>query len=508
MPPDPDERAGRPSVCETHVSVLIFYDDVVMKLKKPVRFPFVDFRALEDRRSACEEEVRVNRRLAPDVYLGVAQTRLGDRVLDYGVVMRRLPDDRSLAAMVADGDPRVAQGLRSLATSLATFHAASERSPEIDRGGDVDTVRDLWDASIRSLRSGATGGVEDRKLAEVDRLAQRFLRGRGALFAERVALGRVCDGHGDLQASDVFLLDDGPRVLDAVEFDRRLRHADVIADAAFLAMDLERLGAPEDAASFLADYQSAAGEVFPPPLLHYYCAARALVRAMVAGLRGRQRVETGDRPGGQTVPDEITQSTALVDLALAHLRVGRVVLGVVSGLPATGKSTLAAAAGDVLRWPVLRSDEVRRELVGAPPGAPLVAGLGLGAYGAEVTERTYTTMLERAQVSLEHGQSVILDATFTDRRWQGAAEALAEASGADLAVVEAVAPLEVAADRARARLGGGWDVSGADEGVVRDLAARAHLWPGARAVNTGASDPQVAAAEVVAVLCAGPAAPS
>ncbi|HYA67950.1 MAG TPA: AAA family ATPase, partial [Acidimicrobiales bacterium] len=400
-------------VLETHVSVLFFFDDLVLKLKKPVHFRFADFTTVEARRAACEEEVRVNRRLAPDVYLGVAQTTLGERVIDHGVVMRRLPANRSVAALARAGAAQLDEGLGALASALVAFHDRAERSVRIDVGGDVDTVRSSWDDVMAGLAPFADDLVERRDLEEADRLARRFLAGRGPLFAERVLRGRVCDGHGDLLASDVYLLDDGPRVLDAIEFDDRLRHVDVIADVAFLVMDLERLGAPAAARHFLAAYQSGAGEVFPTALVHYYVASRALVRAMVACLRGSQR--RGRSGGGASaeavIGPEMAEARALVDCALGHLRPLRVVLGIVSGLPGTGKSTTAATVGAALGWPVLRSDEVRRELTDASGTGPLVAPWRVGPYDRTQTEGVYETLLERARVLLEHGHSVILDAT-------------------------------------------------------------------------------------------------
>jgi uncharacterized protein len=474
------------SVVETHVSVLVFYDDVVLKIKKPVRYPFVDFTDADARRRACEEEVRCNRRLAPDVYLGVAEVRLGDRVVDHAVVMRRLPAWRSLAALVRAGDDGVGAGLDALATRLVAFHESAERSPEIDLAGDVREIRSTWDMLVSELEPFAGVAVDGAVLAEVDRSARRFLEGRRPLLAGRVAGHHVCDGHGDLLASDVFLLDDGPRVLDAVEFDRRLRYVDVIADVAFLAMDLERMGAPDAADRFVAAYQSAAGAVFPEPLLHYYVAERAMVRAVVACLRG-----------GEGADDE---AAALLSLARAHLASARVVLAVVSGLPGTGKSTVATSAGESLRWPVLRSDEIRRELSGSAGGGPLVAPFLLGAYSADRTEQTYATLLDRARIALGRGQSVILDATFTNRRWQRAAEELADESASDLVVVETVAPLPVAAERARDRRRRGSDISGADEDVVRDLAALAHPWPAAVAVDTAAGDEALSARTACRVL--------
>src|SRR5207248_5092618 len=168
---------------------------------------------------------------------------------------------------------------------------------------------------------------------------------------QRIALGAVRDGHGDLQAEDIFCLDDGPRILDCIEFDDRLRHVDVLADVAFLAMDLERLGAPEAAATFLARYREFARESYPPSLAHHYIAARAHVRCKVACLRHRQ----GDDGGADA-------ARGLLDLTARHLEAARVRLVLVGGLPGTGKSTVAAALADATGWVVLRSDEVRKDV--------------------------------------------------------------------------------------------------------------------------------------------------
>ena len=461
-----------PTVVETHVSVLVFLDDVVLKYKKPVRFPFLDFGTAEARRAACEAEVEANRRLSPDVYLGVADVVLGDRTLDHAVVMRRLPADRSLAAQAQAHAPDLDVQLARLASVLADFHAKAARSPAIDAGGGADAVAETWRGCLDSLTAYAGPELAPTTVARVEDLALGFLAGRRALFDQRVTAGRVCDGHGDLLATDVFLLDDGPRVLDCVEFDPRLRHVDVIADVAFLAMDLERFGAPAAAATFLRLYEEMAGDLFPPSLVHHYCAQRALVRAEVACIRASQA--DGAASG----------APALLDLALHHLEEGRVVLGVVCGAPGTGKSTVAAAVGERLGWPVLRSDEVRRELVDPGAATAPLAPFGGEGYSPETTERTYLTLLGRARAALGLGQSVVLDATFTDRRWHDAAERLADDTTSALVVVQCTAGLDVTVPRLRARRDSGADVSGADEEVGRALVARARPWPVAVPVDT------------------------
>jgi aminoglycoside phosphotransferase family enzyme/predicted kinase len=502
-------------VVETHVSILVFLDDIVLKYKKALRLPFVDFTTPSARLAACRAEVDANSRLSPDVYLGVADVVMGDRVLDHAVVMRRLPPERNLAHLASAHAAELDDDLHRLAAVLAAFHAGADRSPAIAAQGEPDVLARTWRGCMDTLRACAPADVATSLLARLDELAMRYLEGRGPLLAGRIQAGRVCDGHGDLLATDVFLLDDGPRVLDCVEFDPRLRFVDVIADVAFLAMDLESLGAPAAAAAFLHHYQQAAGDLFPPSLVHYYCAQRAVVRAEVAAIRAAQsgsvvaRSGTGAARPGPGRPQQAPQGTAaLLDLALGHLEEGRVVMGVVSGLPGTGKSTVAGALGAHLRWPVLGTDEIRRELV--DPGAPRApsAPFGAGAYAPEVTERTYRTLLDRARVALGLGQPVLLDATFTDPRWRRAAEEVARDAASDLVVLECRARTAVTTPRLRARQAHGADASAADESVARAMAVTARPWAGAVGIDTGEASPAGAVEQALAILRPSPCGPA
>ena len=475
---------GEPGVVETHVSVLVFGPDRVLKFKKPVRLPFVDLTAVEARRRACEEEVRANRRLSPDVYLGVADVVLptpgapalpGGEVLDHAVVMRRLPDERRLGRLVRQGTEDLGPALVALAGRLAAFHAAARRGSDIDEAARPEALVAIWQRSLDTLEPFAGRLVDAGTLAEVGRLALRYLEGRGPLLGRRIAEGRICDGHGDLLADDVFLLGDGPRVLDCIDFDPALRHVDVVADVAFLAMDLERLGAPQLAETFLSAYEGAAGERFPESLVHHYLAQRAAVRAEVACLRAAQ-------PGGAG-----EEAAAQLELAASHLRQGRVILAVVCGLPGAGKSTLARALGERLGWPVLRSDEVRRALVAPRWRGPLTEAALPGAYDAAVTARTYGTMLERARAFAGEGRSVLVDATFGADDERRAAECAATSAAAELVVLHCRAPRRVREDRMAARSRAGEDVSGADAGVACAMAAAGAdaPWQGEFQLDTG-----------------------
>ena len=227
---------------ETHVSTLVFEGDLVHKRKKAVRFPFVDLSTPDKRLEMCEREVELNRRFSPDVYLGVEEiVDEAARVVDHAVLMRRMPAERRLATL-ARQHLDVAPCLRSVARVMATCHAGSARSEVISSVATPAALRDLWERSLRELEAFVPRPLDGSMLTRVDELAHRYLDGRSALLADRIARGRIVDGHGDLLADDIFCLDDGPRILDCLEFDDRLRWGDVLLDVGFLAMDLERLG--------------------------------------------------------------------------------------------------------------------------------------------------------------------------------------------------------------------------------------------------------------------------
>jgi uncharacterized protein len=465
--------AYSPEVAETHSGLVFLVGDRAYKLKKAVDLGFLDFTTREQRKRVCEREVELNRRLAPDVYLGVADVLdpFGE-VCDHMVVMRRMPSERRLSTIVLDGAP-VGGILDQLAQLMAGFHAGAARSQAADQAAGVEALAARWAANTAGLRSFAGRHVDAADVEAVDVLAARYLAGRGRLFEERVGAGRACDGHGDLLADDIFCLDDGPRVLDCLEFDDALRLDDALADVAFLAMDLERLGRPDLAQRFIAAYRTAARDTWPTSLAHHHIAYRAQVRAKVSAIRA-----------DQGVPGSAEKAQRLLELTRSHLDAARVRLVLVGGLPGTGKSTLAAGLADALAAVVIRSDVVRKELAGLSGDTPAPAAFGEGIYTATWTDATYHELLRRARHALHHGETVVLDASWSDETRRVDARRVATETVSDLVELLCVAPAAVVAARLAERAAAGGDASDADREIANAMSAVAHPWPTSTAIDT------------------------
>ena len=427
-------------VRETHTGVVVLLGDRAFKAKKPVLTDFLDFSTTALRERACQHELTLNRRLAPDSYLGVAHfSDLQGGPPEPVIVMRRHPESARLAFLVNSGEPVFGQ-LGAVARVLARFHAVAERGGRIAAQGTVDAVWARWRQNLDELEKYGDDVLPTDSVREVRRLAGQFVAGRQALFDQRIAERRILDGHADLLADDIFCLPEGPELLDCLEFDDQLRYVDGIDDTAFLAMDLEFLGRRDLADYFVEEYTKCGGDPAPRALVDFYIAYRAVVRAKVDCVR----VSQGHREAS-------ADARRHLDLADAHLRTGTVRVIIVGGGPGSGKTTLSTALAAQLQAHVISTDDVRRRLQSEGVVSGAAGELNAGLYSPENVAAVYDEVLRQAQVWLSLGHTVILDGTWRDPCQRDRARELSDRSSVPIVEFNCTVPIAEASARVERR---------------------------------------------------------
>lgn len=480
-----EQVAGNVAARETHISRLFFTPDRAHKFLKPVETGFLDHRTTESRIDALNRELDLNRRLSPDIYLGVSEVHEQGAVVDAMLTMRRLPDERRLTALV--GTDEFEPALRAVAKTIAAFHESLDPVTEGSPMGDAEGLLELWASSFSDMAPDAGAVIDAAEFDRVEALARAYLDHAGPLFARRREEGLVRDGHGDLTAEDIFILPDGPRILDCLAFSDDLRISDVLADISFLVMDVHRLAGIGPAQRLMAWYCEFTGEHHPASLAHHYVAYRAHIRAKVELLRHRQgTAEAAER------------ARAYHALALDHLVRAQLRVVVVGGGPGTGKTTVAHEIGQRTGWVVLSSDELRKDLAKVDHESHGHDAPGEGLYDRSVTTQTYEQLVAHADAALRAGTSVVLDASWADAAHRAAAAELAQRHGAALVELRCVLPPDEAKRRVRDRLAGGHDASDARAEIVDYLGERFHDWPSASVVDT--STPPAVAGEHAATI--------
>ncbi|HYW89663.1 MAG TPA: AAA family ATPase [Chloroflexota bacterium] len=467
---------------ETHISWVLLAGQYAYKLRKPVDFGFLDFASGDKRRADCEAEVELNRRLCPDLYLGVVDVVERDgrlfiggrgRTLEPAVRMRRLADGGMLPALVqrSAADERL---MERLAAHLADFHAHAASGPGVDEHASLSATQAKWDENFAQTQGflGRTLGaaVRDGIRGYVD----QFLATHSDLLERRVHEGHIRDGHGDLHAGSVCVMGRKLYLFDCIEFNTSFRCADVAAEVAFLAMDLDHLGRADLSHAFVAAYVRRSHDFELPKLLDFYKCYRAYVRGKVLSFR------LNDSALAATEAERIAgEATAYFDLALAYARpLAPPLLLVAMGLPASGKSTLARAMAGRLALVHLSSDIVRKRLAGLRPTAHQDEGFECGLYTRSMSHRTYSALKRHGARWLRRGQSVVIDATCGRPADRGAFRQLARRSGARFVIVLCQADEEVLRARLAAR----------SLDPTRTSDARLELWPALRAGFTPPAD--------------------
>ncbi len=472
-------------VAETHISWIVLTGPFAYKVKKPVDLGFLDFRTLEARRFYCEEELRLNRRLAPDLYLEVVAITGGtDRpcvggtgtAIEYAVKMRQFREADLLDRVQARGELLPAH-IDMLARTIATFHETCDRAPA---GGPYGSPESVLEPARQNFVQMAQLPSEPADLERLGRLRSwseaqgDALRG---IFAARQRDGFVRECHGDLHLGNVFLENGVPRLFDCIEFNPNLRWIDVMNEVAFLVMDLHHRDHPDLARRFLNDYLEYTGDYSGLAALPYYLVYRAMVRAKVVLIRSAQpRVSAEERRL------DLVEYRRFLRLADGFSAGRPLWVAIAHGLSGSGKSFFAQRlleACDAIR---VRSDVERKRLGGLAPGQASLSPLAAGLYTADATRRTYERLSALAAAVLDAGWPVIADATFLERPQRDLLRRVASDRGVPFRILDFQAPEALLRERVARRSRQGGDASEATLSVLeRQLATAAPLGEDERA---------------------------
>lgn len=438
---------------ETHISHVFFAGDLVYKIKKPVRFSFLDYSTLAKRRYYLQQELELNRRLAPSVYLGVmpiVYDESGWRLaedgdpLEYTLVMRRLPEKRMLPFLL-ETQQVTPEMLWELGKHLAKFHATAERTHVVDPPAYATNMEDQWNENLNEIEPFLESLADRESLNAIKDFGGNFMQTYQDLLIRRVTQGWVRDVHGDLHAEHIGFAPEGIQIFDCIEFSQNLRRCDLASEIAFLLMDLTVRGGEALREPLMTGYCRLLKDPEMPILLSFYESYRALVRAKVNALRvGKWKAAAG-RYFHYAV--RLTWEPFQPFLLL------------ICGLSGSGKSMLARELGERLGMTVINSDVVPKLIAGKEghDAAPLNQGI----YSPTMTTKTYAPMTREAETQILLGQGTILDATFLRKAQREKIVQLATKHKIPIFVVHCFATDELIHRRLATRALEGRDVSAA-----------------------------------------------
>ena len=457
------------TVMETHISWVLLVGDFAWKLKKAVNFGFLDFSTLEKRRFYCGEELRLNRRFAPDLYLDVvaiigspAQPEFGGsgEALEYAVKMRRFPQ-AGLMSRIADNHQLDAGHVDEIITLVTGMHAQAGQVVTDPEAGSPEDIRHWIDENFTHIRHARLEPLQQQLLDELDHWCQDTFAACRELLGSRRQEGYVRECHGDLHLGNLALVHQQITPFDCIEFNPRLRWIDVMSEVAFLVMDIQERSYPVLAYRFLNGYLQHSGDYAGLRLLNYYLVYRALVRAKVAVLRS-----------GQTDLDAAGQLAARADfaayleLAVQYARPRPRAIIITHGVSGSGKSWWSGRLSGQLGAIRVRSDIERKRLFGYRPDAATASAIDTGIYTAEAGLRTYERLAELARQVIDAGFPAIVDAAFLKRAERDRFKDLADKLGVPCVVLHCEASVDVLRARLDKRQAHGNDPSEAGIDVL------------------------------------------
>jgi aminoglycoside phosphotransferase family enzyme/gluconate kinase len=423
---------------QTQMSLIFLTGKYVYKLKKSVNLGYLDYTTLENRQYFCIQELELNRRLSPDVYLevlpvyqakngSISITETGE-IVEYAVKMKQLPLEKTMDNLLLNG--KVTNSMVSrVAEKVAIFHKKAATSSNISRFGELSSIMVNIDENKQQAEKYIGTTISEFEYKKINEFNREFSENNTGLFRKRVEEGRIRDCHGDLHAAHI-CFSNSIDIFDCIEFNDRFRYCDVASEIAFLAMDIEKYDRPDLSRAFVDSYVEFSNDRELPLLLNFYKCYRACVRGKVESFKL-------DDPLITEKEKVLKAARNYFHLAYRYTMENPMLI-VMAGLAGTGKTSLAQAISDSLGFTVLSSDVVRKELAGIPSMEHRFENYDSGIYSTEFTEKTYTELIQRARTALQSNKSVILDASFRKKKERAIAHRLASELNTGFLLVECI----------------------------------------------------------------------
>ncbi len=441
---------------QTHISYVFIAGNFVYKVKKHLQFDFLDFTTLKKRKFYCEEELRLNKRLASDTYLDVVaisedaqgNLTLGEeiKIIDYAVRMKKLPADRMLKTLLFRGlaDENI---IDKVAGKIASFHQEARTGSHIDEMGKITNIRHNHEENFAEVLKYINVTIPEYQYKFIQEYVNKFLAEKETLFEKRVADHKIRDCHGDLHL-DHICINSEITIFDCIEFNERFRLGDVAQDVAFLTMDIDFNGYPLHAENFVQSYIRYSGDTDMLTLLNFYRCYYAYVRGKVTSFRLSQReISHNERL------EIMKTAKRYFDLAYAYAtRLDKPVLILTTGLMGSGKSNQAKIIAERLGAELICTDVLRKETFEIKSAERRYEDFGQGIYSAEISRMIYQKVFDMAQEKLKRGKAVIIDGSFKKHEERQRAMELAKGLGIRFYILYCVCPDEITKKRLERRV--------------------------------------------------------
>lgn len=435
---------------QTHISYVALTGTYAYKVKKPVNFGFLDFSTLDKRKFYCEEELRLNKRLCPDMYLDVLPITQKDgtlelngdgTIVEYALKMKEFPQEDIMANMLQQGKINE-DTIDHLCTILVDFYNAQAPSEEIIKFGEAQAVKQNIDENFDQTKPMINITVPKETYWYIREASTKFFERERKVFGRRMKEGRIYDCHGDLHSGNIVVTRDKIHIFDCIEFNDRFRFCDVASDIGFLAMDLDVLNYPYLSSYLVQQYVEKSGDTSISSVLNFYKSYRAFVRGKVHGFQLNDPHIDLEKKNSiiETAKKYFDLSHYYAALFSHDLQKTKPLMFLVSGLSGTGKSTIARKIAVDYHAMQINTDVVRKELAGIDQFERHHDQFNTGLYDPKNVDDTYEKVMERAAMFLKKRENVVLDATFQKKKYRDMAHHVAAKCHAHLLMIQCVCP--------------------------------------------------------------------